>query len=138
MEGLSGKAEELGLGYDKRPYVGAWLRKLDLDTQSDVSRRTAVIISIAKDSLHSLEDENEGLNPGTTVQTGGASVGGCFVHTDNPLQGSWKKCRSTSTVDTSLHIVPCQDSSALTPGIRGPPDTRSGAIAGWHTTNHMT
>lgn len=87
MEGLSGKAEELGLGYDKRPYVGAWLRKLDLDTQSDVSRRTAVIISISKDSLHFLEDENEGLNPGATVQTGGASVGGCFVHTEAPYKG---------------------------------------------------
>lgn len=44
MEGLPGEAEELGPDYDKRSYVGERLVKLDLDTQSDVSRRTAAII----------------------------------------------------------------------------------------------
>lgn len=44
MEGLSGKAEELGPEYDKRPSDGEGLRKLVLDTQSDVSRRTVAII----------------------------------------------------------------------------------------------
>lgn len=38
MEGLPGEAEELGPDYDKRSYVGERLMKLDLDTQSDVSR----------------------------------------------------------------------------------------------------
>lgn len=57
--------------------------KLDLDTQSDVSRRTAAIIFISGDSLHSLEVENEGpIQPAQDGPDSSASVGGCFVHTE--------------------------------------------------------
>lgn len=137
MEGLPGEAEELGPDYDQRSYVGERLMKLDLDTQSDVSRRTAAIIFIPGDSLHSLEDKNEGLiQPGHDGPDSRCLCRRVFCTYGSPLQGSWKKCRSTITVDTSLDIVPCQDNSALIPGVRCPPDARSGVMTGWHTASH--
>lgn len=61
MEGLHGKAEELRPEYDKMPHGGEKMRGLDLDTQSDVSRRIAAHHCLRRKFIEfsaSLESEN--------------------------------------------------------------------------------
>lgn len=116
MEGLSGKAEELGSDYDRRPYGGQRLWKLVLDTQWDVSRRTAAIIFIIFrrfiELSVSLESENEGLiQPGHGGLDSRCLCCRVFCTYEGPLQGLWKKCRSTITVNTSLHMMLCRDNT---------------------------
>lgn len=95
---------------------GEGSRKLELDTQSDVSRRAAAIVSISFqifiELLVSLEGENEGLiQPGHDGLDSRCLCWRVSCTYGSPMCGSRKKCRSTSTMDTSLHIVLCGDNT---------------------------